>query len=214
MAVTTEPQWRAAARAFTPPSWLKPMAFTLACVPIAWTIGAVLSDLFGGTRLLGSNPIKQAEHLSGEWGLRYLLFSLAVTPARQFFGWNWLASWRKMLGLFAFAMLCVHLLTWAALDMELNLQDVVEDLVDRWYIIIGMAGFVLLVPLAVTSTTGWIKRLGKRWVTLHLLVFPATLLGLVHFGMAMKKDLLEVVPYALAAVALVAWRIVRRTRAA
>ncbi len=201
-------------RAFTAPRWLKPLAFVLACAPIAWIVGAVLSDLFAGTRLLGSNPIKRAEHFSGEWGIRFLLLSLAVTPTRQLLGWNWLASWRKMLGLFAFAMISVHLLAWAALDMELNLQDVVEDLVDRWYIIIGMTAFTLLVPLAITSTTGWIKRLGKRWVTLHLLVFPATLLGLVHFGMALKKDLIEVVPYAAAAAALVAWRVVRRTRTA
>lgn len=214
MSSVGEPATGATRRAFTAPRWLKPLAFVLACAPIVYIVGAVLSDLFAGTRLLGSNPIKRAEHFSGEWGIRFLLLSLAVTPMRQLLGWNWLASWRKMLGLFAFAMISVHLLAWAALDMELNLQDVADDLAERWYIIIGMTAFALLLPLAVTSTTGWIKRLGKRWVTLHLLVFPATLLGLVHFGMALKKDLIEVVPYAAVAVTLFAWRVVRRTRAA
>jgi sulfoxide reductase heme-binding subunit YedZ len=194
---------------FEGPRWLKPVAFTLACAPFAWAIGAVLSDLFGGARLLGSNPIKTAEHFTGEWALRFLLLSLAVTPLRQLFGWNWLASWRKMLGLFGFAMVVVHLLVWSVLDNELVLADIREDLLDRWYIVIGMVAFALLVPLAVTSTRGWIKRLGKRWVSLHRLVFPAVALALVHFGMAQKKDLADPLVFAAFAVALVGWRVWR-----
>jgi methionine sulfoxide reductase heme-binding subunit len=194
--------------------WLKPVAFGLACLPIAWAIGAVVSDLFNGTRLLGTNPIKKAEHFTGEWALRFLLLSLAVTPLRQLFGWNWLASWRKMLGLFGFAMVVVHMLMWSVLDNELNLADIKDDLLDRWYIVIGMAAFLLLVPLAVTSTRGWIKRLGKRWVTLHLLVFPAVALALVHFVMAQKKDFEDPALFAAFAVALVAWRVWRRRAAA
>lgn len=197
-----------------PPRWLKALAFAVCCVPFAWVLGAVLSDLFGGTRWLGSNPIKAAEHFSGEWALRYLLLSLAVTPLRQLFGWNWLASWRKMLGLFGFAMVIVHLLAWGVLDNELNLADIRDDLLDRWYIVIGMAAFALLVPLAITSTRGWIARLGPRWVRLHRLVFPAVALALVHFGMAQKKDLEDPLIFAGVAAALVAWRVWRRRAAA
>lgn len=195
--------------AFGGARWLKPSAFALACVPFAWAVGAVASDLFGGTRLLGSNPIKAAEHFTGEWALRFLVLSLAVTPLRQLFGWNWLASWRKMLGLFGFAMIVVHLLIWGVLDNELNVADIREDLLDRWYIVIGMVAFALLVPLAVTSTRGWIKRLGKRWVTLHRLVFPAVALALVHFGMAQKKDLTDPLVMGAVVAGLVAWRLWR-----
>lgn len=200
---------RTAARTPVRTRWVKPALIVACAVPGAWIAGAVLSDLFGGTRVLGSNPIKKAEHLSGEWALRFLLLSLAVTPVRQLSGWNWLASWRKVLGLAGFGMAVLHLLVWGALDMELALADMAEDLVERWYIVIGMTAFALLVPLAATSTRGAIKRLGKRWVTLHRLVFPAVLLVLIHFGMAQKKDITEPLLYGLVGSILVAWRLWR-----
>lgn len=191
---------------FHAPRWLKPLVFGLTLLPFAWAVGSVLSDLFGGTRLLGSNPIKAAEHFSGEWGARFLLLSLAVTPLRQLLGWNWLASWRRMLGLAGFFMACVHLMIWAALDMTFDLHDIAEDLVERWYIIVGMAAFLLLVPLALTSTRDAIKRLGKRWVPLHRLVFPAMVLVLAHFFLAQKKDVEDPAIFAACAAALFAWR--------
>lgn len=188
------------------PRWLKPLAFGLTLLPFAWVVGSVVSDLVGGTRLLGSNPIKEAEHVSGEWGARFLLLSLAVTPLRQLLGWNWLASWRRMLGLAGFSMAAVHLAIWAALDMEFDARDIAADLAERWYIVLGMAAFLLLLPLALTSTRDAIRRLGKRWVPLHRLVYPAVVLVLAHFFLAQKKDLEDPAIFAAVAAALFAWR--------
>ena len=112
-----------------------------------------------------------------------------------------------MLGLFAFAYVCVHLSTWAVLDVELDWGDIVKDLTKRWYIMIGMAGFLLMLPLAVTSTAAMVKRLGKRWVTLHKLIYVIVVLGTIHFFMAVKKDIGDPIIYALIFAALFGWRI-------
>jgi sulfoxide reductase heme-binding subunit YedZ len=194
-------------RAWRAPRWAKPAAFVAACAPMAWAVGAVLSDLFAGTRLLGSEPIKAVEHFTGRWTVAYLLVTLAVTPARRVLGWNWLASWRRMLGLFAFWMAALHVLAWAALDLEFVLGDIGAELIDRWYIVIGMAAFLLLLALAITSTRQWVRRLGTRWATLHRAVYVALVLSLVHFAMAQKRDLRPLVPFAAVAAVLLGWRV-------
>ena len=207
----------AAVRGFTPPKWVRPLVFVAACLPLAWIATALASDAMRGTRFLGSNPIKEAEHMLGEWTLRFLMLALFVTPLRQLIGWNWLQRYRRMLGLFAFAYVCVHLSTWAVLDVELDWGDIVKDLTKRWYIMIGMAGFLLMLPLAVTSTAAMVKRLGKRWVTLHKLIYVIVVLGTIHFFMAVKKDIGDPIIYALIFAALFGWRIymvVRRRRGA
>ena len=203
--------------AWTPPRWLRPLVFVASVLPALWVIGAIASDYFNGTRLLGSNPIKEAEHYTGRWVLRFLTLTLAVTPIRQAFGWNWLQKYRRMLGLFAFSYALLHLTIYFVLDLELAWGDLAEDIVKRPYITIGMAAFALLVPLAVTSTAKMVKRLGgKRWAALHRSIYVIVILGLIHFWMAVKRDVTDPLFYALIVAVLLGYRVVtwRRRRAA
>ncbi len=156
---------------------------------------------------LGEEPVEAVEHGSGELAIRYLFATLAVTPLRQLTGWNWLAKYRRVFGLVMFFWASAHLVAYAALDLELNLGEVAAEIVKRPYLVVGFAAWLLLVPLAVTSTTGWIRRLGgRRWNALHRLVYPVAALGLVHYGMSQKKDLTEPIAWALAFAAVLAWR--------
>ncbi|MCX5738411.1 MAG: ferric reductase-like transmembrane domain-containing protein, partial [Proteobacteria bacterium] len=138
---------------------------------------------------LGANPIETVEHATGEWALRLLLATLAVTPVRRLAGWQAIATQRRTLGLFAFAYVVAHFFTWSVLDNELEWASIVEDIAKRPFVTVGFTAFVLLIPLAATSTRASIKRLGKRWVKLHRLVYVAAALGVLHFFWLVKKDL-------------------------
>jgi sulfoxide reductase heme-binding subunit YedZ len=200
-----------------PPRWLRGVVFVASLVPAVWVIAAIASDYFNGTRLLGSNPIKEAEHFTGRWVLRFLVLTLAVTPVRQLLGWNWLQKYRRMLGLFAFFYAALHLSIYFLLDLELAWGDLAEDIIERPYITIGMTAFLLLVPLAVTSTARMVKRLGgKRWAALHRTVYVVAVLGTIHFWMAVKRDITEPLIYALIFACLLGYRLAqwRRRRAA
>ncbi len=185
----------------------------LAAVPAVWYAWAIYSDFVLGTRYLGSDPIKEAEHAYGAWTLRLLLASLVITPMRRLTGWNWLAKHRRTLGLYAFAYGVLHLSVWAILDVQLIIDDLVgwdvvwADLTKRPFITIGMLCLVLMVPLAVTSTKGMIKRLGKTWAKLHRVVYVIAVLGIVHFFMAVKLDIREPGVYALILAVLLGWRV-------
>jgi sulfoxide reductase heme-binding subunit YedZ len=185
----------------------------LAAVPALWYAWAIYSDFVLGTRYLGSDPIKEAEHAYGAWTLRILFASLAITPMRRISGWNWLAKHRRTLGLYAFAYGVLHLTVWAILDVQLIIDDLVgwdvvwTDLTKRPFITIGMLCLVLMLPLAITSTKGMIKRLGKSWVKLHRLVYLSAILGVVHFFMAVKLDIREPGVYALILAVLLGWRV-------
>jgi sulfoxide reductase heme-binding subunit YedZ len=197
----------------TPPRWLRPLVFAVALIPAAWVVGAIASDFFNGTRLLGSNPIKEAEHFTGRWVLRFLVVTLAVTPVRQTFGWNWLQKYRRMFGLFAFFYALLHLLIYFLLDLELMWGELAADIIDRPYITIGMAAFLLLLPLAVTSTARMVKRLGgKRWAKLHRAVYIIVILGTIHFWMAVKRDITDPLIFALIFAVLLGYRLVRWRR--
>lgn len=150
--------------------------------PLLWALQAGLS---GG---LGANPIEALLHFMGRWGLAFLLLSLAVTPLRRATGWNRFIRTRRLLGLFAFFYLTLHLLVYLVLDQGLAWSFIWEDFTKRPFITVGFASFLLLVPLAVTSTRGWIRRLGRRWRQLHRLVYPAAILGVVHFYWKVKAD--------------------------
>jgi len=202
---------------WTPPRWLRPAVFAASLLPAVWVIGAIASDYFNGTRLLGSNPIKEAEHFTGRWVLRFLMFTLAVTPIRQTFGWNWLQKYRRMLGLFAFSYALIHLSIYFVLDLELKWGDLAEDIIKRPYITIGMAAFAMLIPLAITSTAKMVKRLGgKRWAALHRTIYAIVILGTIHFWMAVKRDITDPLIFALIFAVLLGYRVVawRRRRAA
>jgi sulfoxide reductase heme-binding subunit YedZ len=159
-------------------------------IPAAYVIAGLASDILRGSRILGSNPVKEAEHFLGEWTLRFLVFTLFVTPLRQIFKWKWLARHRRTLGLFAFSYGVMHWLVYVLLDMQLDLQEIVEDVVVRPYILVGTLALLLMLPLAVTSTRGMIARLGgKNWNRLHKLVYVSAVLGVIHFWMSVKADI-------------------------
>jgi sulfoxide reductase heme-binding subunit YedZ len=204
-----------AARRIRNPVWLKPLVFVLALVPFAWLLYAFWSDLYRGTRVLGSEPITESEHFTGKWALRFLIVSLAITPAIRWLKVGWLIKYRRMLGLFAFFYACVHLTLYFTLDVELRWDLLVEDVLERLYITLGMTALLLLIPVAITSTKGWIRRLGNaRWNALHRLVYVSVVLGIIHFYMAVKRDVREPLLYAVIIAVLFGarWAHARRHR--
>ena len=149
-------------------------------------LGALAAGALRGE--LGANPVETVTHVTGEWTLRLLLATLAVTPLRRILGRPGLAPYRRTLGLLAFTYACLHLATYVALDLTFDLGAVAEDVAKRPYITVGFTAFCLLVPLAATSTRAMVRRLGRRWVTLHRLVYVAATLGIVHFLWLVKAD--------------------------
>lgn len=165
-----------------------------------------------------ADPVEDITHLTGEWALRLLLACLAVTPLRRLFGWRGLAPFRRTLGLLAFGYALLHFATYVALDLGFDFATLAEDVGERLYITAGFAAFLLLLPLAITSTRGWQRRLGRRWLKLHRVVYAAGALAVLHFIWLVKADLREPLIYAALLAALLgarahhAWRS-RRARA-
>ena len=186
---------------------LKALLFLLCLVPLV----KLALELFGiaGTSL-GANPVEELIHRFGIWGLNVLLITLAVTPLRFLTGRNWLIRFRRMLGLFAFFYILMHFLTYAGLDQRFDLTVILEDIAERPFITIGFIAFLLLIPLAVTSTNRMMKRLGRRWQKLHRLVYVIAVLGAWHFYWQVKLDTLEPVIYAAILAVLLGYRIWRR----
>jgi methionine sulfoxide reductase heme-binding subunit len=170
---------------------LKPLVFVLCCVPaalLAWHTYRIVTGAAGLTGL-GANPITEIEIQTGLWTMRFLAITLAITPIRQTFNLGALARYRRMFGLFTFFYACLHVSTWVAVDWFFDWRAMGDEIVKHKYILVGMATFLILVPLAVTSTKGWIRRLGgARWNKLHRLVYVAAGTGTVHYLWAVKKD--------------------------
>jgi sulfoxide reductase heme-binding subunit YedZ len=155
----------------------------LGLAPLAWGLyRAFFGDGFG------VNPVEEIDHYTGDVTLIMLLCVLAVTPVRGLTGWNTLQKARRLIGLFAFFWVCLHFLVWIGLDQFFAWRYIGEDLTERPFIVVGFAAFLLLLPMAITSTRGWIKRLGKNWVRLHRAVYVAALLGILHFFWITKAD--------------------------
>lgn len=169
---------------------IKPIVFILALLPVV-----LLSRNFYLDEL-GANPFEVFTRSTGEWTLRFLLLTLAMTPLRQLTGSAWPLRLRRMLGLFTFFYVCVHLLTYIWLDHFFDWDEILTDIVKRPYITIGMLAFTLLLPLAMTSTKKMMKRLGKRWKSLHKLIYLIAVLGALHFLLLVKADLREPIIYA------------------
>ena len=192
----------------------KPLVFLLCLLPFAWLVFGAVTDG------LGANPAEYLIRSTGDWTLRFLCIVLAVTPLRVTFKLNALARYRRMVGLFAYFYVAVHLLSYSWFDMGFELADIAKDIAKRPFILVGFAAFVLLTPLAATSFNRAIKALGaKRWQRLHKLVYPIAGLGLLHFFWmrAGKNDFSEVFVYAIIVAALLAWRVwhfVRQKKAA
>ena len=167
----------------------KPLIFILCLLPF----GLLLFNALGGR--LGANPIEEMTHITGEWGLRFLLLTLSVTPLRRLTKINRLIRYRRMLGLYAFFYLSLHFLTYLILDQFFDWQAIIRDIIERPYITVGFLAFVLLIPLAITSTKKMIRRLGGRWHKLHRLVYVIAILGVLHFLWLVKADWLEPLVY-------------------
>lgn len=183
-------------------AYLKPVVFAVCLLPLMWL---VWRGLFGS---LGVNPIETVNRFLGDWALRFLLIALAVTPLRKITGWAQLARLRRMLGLFAFFYVCLHLSSYLGLDLFFDWQALGKDIVKRRYITLGMAAFVLLLPLAVTSTDAMIRRLGgRRWRMLHKLVYVTGILGVTHYWMMVKADIRQPMLYAAVLAVLLGYRV-------
>jgi sulfoxide reductase heme-binding subunit YedZ len=188
---------------------LKALVFLLCLLPL----GKLALEIFGVSGMsLGANPIEELIHRLGKWGLNFLLITLTVTPVRKLTGMNWLIRFRRMLGLFAFFYLLMHFLVYAGLDQRFDLPVIVEDIIERPYITIGISALLLLVPLAVTSTNAMMRRLGSRWQKLHRLVYLIATLGVVHFYWQVKKDILEPSVYIAILAVLLGYRLLVRWR--
>jgi sulfoxide reductase heme-binding subunit YedZ len=193
--------------------YLKIVVFVSCLGPFAWLLwkffGATPRDMTTWGAGLGANPIEKITHVTGDWTLWFLLITLTITPARKLLHLPALIKFRRMLGLFAFFYGCLHLLTYVWLDKFFNLHEMVADVLKRRFITAGLTGFILMLPLALTSTTGSIRRLGgKRWQMLHRLIYFSAAAGVIHYIWLVKKDIREPVKDAIVLGLLLSYRIV------
>lgn len=187
-------------RAFTRAAWLRLAAHALAMTPMA----LLAHDAFNAQ--LGADPVAAITHATGDWALRLLLATLAVTPLRRVTGWAWLTGYRRMLGLHAFAYACAHLATYLVLDLGGYWAQIFDDIVTRPFITVGFLAWLCLLPLAATSTRAAMRRLGRRWGQLHRLIYPIAGLAVLHFLWLVKSDLREPLIYAAVLALLLAAR--------
>ncbi|MHB1176466.1 MAG: protein-methionine-sulfoxide reductase heme-binding subunit MsrQ [Sulfuriferula sp.] len=181
--------------------------FVAALVPLLRLIWLGVNDG------LGANPIEFITHSTGTWTLVGLLTTLSVTPLRKFTSWNWLIRLRRMLGLFTFFYACLHFMTYIWLDQFFDINTIVKDVIKRPFITVGFLAFVLLIPLAVTSTNSMMKRLGgKNWQRLHRLIYAIATLGVVHYWWLVKKDITQPLIYAVVLALLLGIRILFKAR--
>ena len=189
------------------PDRLRVALFGVCLVPFAQLLYNAFSDN------LGANPIDAITRHTGSWALILLLVTLSVTPARKILGLNGLVKYRRMLGLFAFFYATLHFATFLVLDHFFDFAAILKDIMKRPYVTAGFTGFVLLVPLAITSTTGMIRRLGKRWQQLHRLVYIAALAGVIHFYWLVKADIRRPAQYGFVLALLLGYRLFAGGRA-
>ncbi len=177
------------------------MLLVLALLPLALLFADAATDR------LGANPVETVLHRTGDWTLRLLLLTLAVTPLRRWTGWSWLLQFRRLLGLLAFAYALLHGLTYLVLDRGLLWDEIVVDVLKRPYVTFGAAALLLMVPLALTSTRAMMRRLGRNWQRLHRLVYGVGVLGVLHFLWLTKVDRVEPIVYALLLAVLLLARV-------
>ena len=181
---------------------LKFILFVTCLLPfIVLVYGAITDDL-------GTNPVEALTHETGEWALRFLLITLAITPLRRLLNINWLIKFRRMLGLFVFFYATLHFITYIWLDQYFDIQEILIDIPKRPFITVGFVSFLLLVPLALTSTNAMQKRLKKKWLTLHKLVYIIPMLVILHFIWSLKADYSQPLLYTLIFLILMIFRAV------
>lgn len=191
-------------------AWSKPVVVLAGAWPalnLGW--GLVAAFVFGAPLDLGPNPAQTIEHTTGDWCLNFLLLTLTISPLRRLTGWNKLIRYRRMLGLFAFFYGLLHVCAYIAFDQVFRFDAILADIAKRPFITVGMAALVLMVPLAITSTRGWIRRLGgKNWNLLHRLVYATAILGVVHYWWLVKRDITWPMIYGAILVLLLGARLV------
>ncbi len=185
---------------------IKPAVFVICLLPALWVAAAA----FGVGGGLGANPIEAILDHFGNWGIRLVMVALAVTPLRQLTGLNWIARFRRMLGLFAFFYVFMHFLTWLVLDQGLLMSAIIEDIAKRPFITIGFAALLLLTAMAATSTAGMRRRLGRSWDRLHMGVYVVGILAVWHYWWQVKADIREPLLYAAILAFLLGYRLWRR----
>jgi len=181
----------------------KPIVFALCLLPGVLVVG----DTFEITGSLGANPVEEIQDRLGNWGLRFIMIALAVTPLRRLSGWNWLSRFRRMLGLFAFFYVLLHFLAWLILDQGILWSAIVEDIAKRPFIALGFTALLILTAMATTSTNGMRRRLGRRWQQLHYGAYVAGILGVWHYWWQVKKDVQEPLIYAVILGVLLGYRV-------
>jgi len=182
--------------------WTKVVLFFICLVPFA---SLCWRALHAG---LGANPVEFVQHATGDWTLRFLLFTLTITPLRKLLNLPDLIRFRRMLGLFAFFYVCLHFLTYIGPDQSFSLAGMWKDVQKRRYVTVGFTAFVLLIPLALTSTAGWIRRLGgRRWQMLHRAIYVSAVCGVIHYYWLVKSDVRKPLFYGAIVTVLLAWRL-------
>jgi methionine sulfoxide reductase heme-binding subunit len=184
--------------------WTKVAVFLACLLPLARLVQLALN----GDPTFSANSKEFVEHWTGDWTIRFLILTLAITPLRKILNLPQLIRFRRMLGLFAFFYVCLHFTTWLALDRYFNWAEMLKDVAKRPYITVGFTGFVLMIPLAITSTSGWIRRLGgRRWQGLHRAIYLSAIAGVIHYYWLVKSDHRKPLQYAAIVALLLVWRI-------
>jgi sulfoxide reductase heme-binding subunit YedZ len=202
--------------------WVKPPIFLLCLLPVVMLLLEAFHEQLGADSLLvrlhldpdlGANPIEKVTHTTGDWILIFLCVTLAITPLRRILQQPWLIKLRRMFGLFAFFYASLHFLTYIWLDQFFSWSSIVKDVYKRPFITAGFTAFVLLIPLALTSTAGWIRRLGgKRWQMLHRLIYLSAIAGVVHYYWLVKSDIRLPLFYAVIVALLLGFRVILAVR--
>jgi sulfoxide reductase heme-binding subunit YedZ len=184
---------------------VKPVLYVLATLPLVYLTVRLASGSVEG------DQVKFLQHVTGDTVLACLLLTLSVTPLRRLTGWNELIRIRRLIGLTAFWYALIHFLSYVVFDQSLSISEIGADILEHPWVLLGFAAFLMLLPLAVTSTKGWVRRLGgKRWQRLHRLIYPATAAGLVHYFWLVKKDVTDPVYWAAALLVVLGLRLVKR----
>jgi sulfoxide reductase heme-binding subunit YedZ len=179
----------------------KILVFVAALIPLGRLVWKALHDG------LGANPIEVITHSTGDWTLILILTTLLITPLRRITKQYWLVGVRRMIGLFAFFYAFLHFLTYIWLDKFFDVHEMLHDIAKRKFITVGFTAFVLLIPLAITSTQGWVRRLGKNWQRLHKLIYVTAVLGVIHYYWLVKADVRKPLEYAAVLAVLMAYRV-------
>jgi sulfoxide reductase heme-binding subunit YedZ len=189
---------------------IKPLLFILALLPFGWLLWQLYYAVQGLPNGLGANPFSASNFFTGKWALRFLLLTLAITPARQLTGWNDFGRLRRMFGLFAFFYALMHLTSYVVIDHFFDWHTIWKDILKRLYITLGMTALLILLPLAITSTNRMVRRLGpKNWQNLHRMVYVAAILAVIHFYLLVKADVREPLLYIAILACLLGYRLMK-----